>query len=334
MTSSSLPIVFLLGPTASGKTAVGIELVRSLDCELISVDSTLVYRRMNIGSAKPTAAELQQAPHQLIDIREPWQTYSAAEFREDALDAVSRAHNRNKVPVLLGGTMLYFQAFEHGLSELPAADAVVRKQIEQRAEQSGWAALHEELSVVDPVAGARIHPNDPQRIQRALEVWKISGVTLTDWQQQKAVQDLPGPLIKFALQPADRSLLHNQIEQRFETMLEQGLVDEVEALSREPEIHRALPSMRAVGYRQAWNFLAGECSRPELIGSGQAATRQLAKRQLTWMRSMENLVELDCQNQTAVQMANTIETAILSFHAAASENTDAASTTDSRESKN
>lgn len=304
------PVVCILGPTASGKTAVASALTQLIDCDLISVDSSQVYRRMNIGSAKPGDAELLEFPHQLIDIREPWETYSAADFLEDASLLVRRSHAAGRVPVLVGGTMLYFRAFTEGLATMPPANAEVRQEIEAMAQAEGWSAVHRRLAAVDPNSAARIHPNDPQRIQRALEVYKLTGQTIHAIQQSQTTGGYAGRLLKFGLFPEDRRQLHRQINQRFDDMLEQGLVDEVKALQSEPAIDSSLPSQRAVGYRQVWQYLEAAIDYERLVESGKTATRQLAKRQMTWMRGMQSLQVFDSFNGPALQLAETIAAAV------------------------
>ena len=281
--------IFLMGPTASGKTAVAVELVRRLSMEIISVDSALVYRGMTIGTAKPDAATLRAAPHRLIDILDPAETYSAAEFRKDALREMEDICRRGNTPLLVGGTMLYFRALEQGLSELPAADASVREQLEAEAQDQGWATMHERLAGIDPLSAARIHPNDPQRIQRALEVYELTGAPLSEL--YAAGRDTPPRyrFLKIILAPEDRTLLHERIQQRFNLMLEQGFLDEVRALHGRGDLNPDLPSMRAVGYRQAWDHLDGKLSADEWVERAVIATRQYAKRQMTWLRS-----ESDC----------------------------------------
>lgn len=307
---SALPVVFILGPTATGKTAVATALHQRINCTLISVDSSQVYRRLDIGSAKPGPEELRQCPHALIDIREPWETYSAADFCTDAKALITETHALGKVPVLVGGTMLYFKALEEGLSELPRANQEVRDALNREASAVGWEAMHNKLATIDPESAARIHANDPQRIQRALEVWQLSGRSLSQWHARQNDSALPNPILKFALQPVDRALLHQVINERFQVMLQNGLVAEVKALASEAMIHRELPSMRSVGYRQAWSFLLGEINESQLLETGQAATRQLAKRQLTWLRSMDNTHDLDCQSMSASGMSDIIATSI------------------------
>jgi tRNA dimethylallyltransferase len=281
--------IFLMGPTASGKTAVAVELVRQLSLEIISVDSALVYRGMTIGTAKPDARTLHAAPHRLIDIRDPAETYSAAEFRRDALREMDDIFRRGNTPLLVGGTMLYFRALERGLSELPAADPGVREQLELEARDTGWAAMHERLAGIDPESATRIHPNDPQRIQRALEVYELTGSSLSEL--CAAGRDAPPGyrFLKIILAPEDRALLHERIRQRFNRMLEQGFLDEVRALHERGDLSPDLPSMRAVGYRQAWDYLDGKLSAEEWVERAVIATRQYAKRQMTWLRS-----EPDC----------------------------------------
>jgi tRNA dimethylallyltransferase len=277
--------IFLMGPTASGKTGVAVELVQRLPLEIISVDSALIYRGMDIGTAKPDAATLERAPHRLIDIRDPSQAYSAAEFRHDALDAMEDIRRRGNTPLLVGGTTLYFRALEQGLSELPSADATVRAQLEAEAAAVGWAGLHARLQRVDPVAAARIHPNDPQRIQRALEVYELSGVAMSELFAAGRTQQSNWRFLKIVLAPHDRALLHPRIAQRFRVMLEQGFVDEVRRLRARGDLHPVLPAMRAVGYRQAWAYLDGNLSEDEWVKRAVIATRQYAKRQMTWLRS-------------------------------------------------
>ncbi|HFD81082.1 MAG TPA: tRNA (adenosine(37)-N6)-dimethylallyltransferase MiaA [Gammaproteobacteria bacterium] len=277
--------LMLMGPTASGKTGVAVELVQRLPLEIISVDSALVYRGMDIGTAKPDAATLRRAPHRLIDIRDPAESYSAASFREDALREMAAIRDRGRTPLLVGGTMLYFRALERGLAQLPAADAGLRARLEARAQEIGWQGLHAQLRRVDPASAARIHPNDPQRIQRALEVEALTGTPLSAWHAQAAGGDSGWRFLKIVLAPQPRALLHQRIEQRFRQMLEQGFLDEVRRLHAREDLHAGLPSMRAVGYRQAWQHLEGKLSAQEWVERAIIATRQYAKRQFTWLRS-------------------------------------------------
>jgi len=276
--------VFLMGPTASGKTGLAIELCERFPMEIISVDSALVYRGLDIGTAKPDAETLEKAPHRLIDIRDPSESYSAANFRDDALREMGSITAAGKVPLLVGGTMLYFRALEHGLSELPAADPETREQLEWQASEIGWPAMHEILVQKDPLAASRIHPNDPQRIQRALEVIAISGQPMSELQEQTAGKALDYRLHKIIISPEPRSVLHQRIEQRFDLMIEAGFIDELKSLYQRPDLNADLPSMRAVGYRQGWGWLEGHYSFEEMREKAIAATRQLAKRQLTWLR--------------------------------------------------
>ncbi|MDU8632570.1 tRNA (adenosine(37)-N6)-dimethylallyltransferase MiaA [Pseudomonas syringae group sp. 243L2] len=297
------PAIFLMGPTAAGKTDLAIELSKVLPCELISVDSALVYRGMDIGTAKPSKAQLAEYPHRLIDILDPAQSYSAADFRSDALAAMAEITARGNIPLLVGGTMLYFKALLHGLADMPAADAQVRAQLKADAQAYGWQSLHDQLAVVDPVSAARIHPNDPQRLIRALEVYRVSGMSMTAHREQQTAQSteaaasgrqqLPYTVANLAIAPADRKVLHQRIALRFEQMLDQGFLDEVLALRSRGDLHSGLPSIRAVGYRQVWDHLDGKLTRDEMQERGIIATRQLAKRQFTWLRSWEDLHWLD-----------------------------------------
>lgn len=292
--------IFLMGPTASGKTSLAMELCQALPCELISVDSALVYKGMNIGTAKPTAAEQTAVPHRLIDLLDPLDAYSAADFRHDALAAMADITAAGRIPLLVGGTMLYFKALLEGLSPLPSADAAVRAEIETQAQEQGWEALHRQLAEIDPVAATRIHPNDPQRISRALEVYRISGSTLTELTQRKG-DPLPYKVLQFAIAPRERSQLHKRIGERFHLMLEQGFEQEVRALYERGDLHPDLPSIRCVGYRQMWDYLSGVVSYDEMIERGTAATRQLAKRQLTWLRGWPDIQWLDTDNDAVGQ---------------------------------
>lgn len=286
-------IMFLMGPTASGKTDLAIALRELLPVELISVDSALVYRQMDIGSAKPSAAEQALAPHRLLDIRDPGQPYSAAEFRADALREIDDIVAQGRIPLLVGGTMLYFKALLEGFADLPAADPAVRQAIEADAERLGWPALHQQLAAVDPAAAASIHPNHSQRLCRALEVYRVSGQTMTALRQQqdRPAQDLHQrfEVVQVAIAPRQRAVLHDRIAKRFRLMLDQGFLEEVRRLYQRGDLHPDLPAIRAVGYRQVWQYLAGECSYEEMIEKGIAATRQLAKRQLTWLRGWDQL---------------------------------------------
>ncbi|WP_272685809.1 tRNA (adenosine(37)-N6)-dimethylallyltransferase MiaA [Providencia sp. PROV115] len=286
--------IFLMGPTASGKTALAIELRKHLPVEIISVDSALIYRGMDIGTAKPTTEELSQAPHRLIDILDPSLPYSAADFRRDALNAMAEITSQGKIPLLVGGTMLYFKSLLEGLSPLPSADQAVRTEIEHIAKEQGWGEIHRRLTEVDPVAAARIHPNDPQRLSRALEVYLISGQTLTEM-IQTAGEELPYNVFQFAIAPQDRKILHERIEQRFHLMIDAGFEEEVRKLHQRNDLHVDLPSIRCVGYRQMWSYLDGEIGHDEMIYRGICATRQLAKRQITWLRSWENVHWLDSE---------------------------------------
>ena len=278
------PAIFLMGPTASGKTDLAIELRRRFPVDLISVDSALVYRGMDIGTAKPDAEVLREAPHALIDIRDPSESYSAAEFREDALAEMARIAGAGRVPLLVGGTMLYFRALSRGLAELPSADPGLRERLEAEAADLGWAGMHEKLRRLDPEIAGRIHPNDPQRIQRALEVIELSGRRMSELQASQAEERLDYRVLRIVACPADRAVLHDRIERRFRQMLAEGFIDEMKALRKTAGLHPGLPSMRCVGYRQAWRYLGGEIDRDEMCRQAIAATRQLAKRQLTWLR--------------------------------------------------
>jgi tRNA dimethylallyltransferase len=281
-----IPAILLMGPTASGKSALALDLAARLDGEIVAVDSAQVYRGMDIGTAKPTAADRARVPHHLIDIIEPTQPYSAAAFARDALPCVADIRARGRMPILCGGTMLYFKALTEGLSSLPRADAAIRAELDRRALIEGWPALHAELARVDPLTAARLAPTDTQRIQRALEVQLLSGQPISALQgRREATAGSLGPTVPIALIPGDRAQLHAAIALRFQTMLDAGLVDELRGLRQRHALDPALPSMRCVGYRQAWLYLDGTIDMTQLRDMGIAATRQLAKRQLTWLRS-------------------------------------------------
>jgi tRNA dimethylallyltransferase len=297
LTQESPLAIFLMGPTASGKTGAAVELISKLPVEIISVDSALVFKEMNIGTAKPDAQTLAMAPHHLIDIIEPTSAYSAANFRMDALHLMADITARGKIPLLVGGTMLYFKALQEGLSGLPEANPEVRAKLDARAALIGWPAMHVKLGLVDPVTAARLEPNDTQRIQRALEVFEITGEAMSALYAKQTSEVLPYNLLKIALVPSDRKVLHERISIRYEQMLKDGLVDEVRALiAKYPSLTPESTSMRCVGYRQTLEHLAGEYDLAELRDRGIFATRQLAKRQLTWLRGMDDNVELDCLN--------------------------------------
>ena len=290
------PAIFLMGPTAAGKTDLALELARQLPCELISVDSALVYRGMDIGTAKPDRQILEAFPHRLIDIRDPLESYSAADFRSDALQAMADITSRGRIPLLVGGTMLYFKALEEGLADMPAADPAVRAELEALAASAGLQVLHEQLAAIDPQSALRIHPNDPQRLIRALEVYRVSGISMTHHRElQKAglADGLPYTIARLAIAPLQRQSLHERIALRFRHMLEQGFIAEVEGLYGRGDLHAGLPSMRSVGYRQAWDYLDGRLTLDEFESRGIIATRQLAKRQFTWLRSWYQLHWLD-----------------------------------------
>lgn len=289
-----------MGPTASGKTALAISLRQTLPVELISVDSALIYRGMDIGTAKPSAEERQLAPHRLLDIRDPSEAYSAAEFRRDALAEMAEITQSGRIPLLVGGTMLYYKALLEGLSPLPPADPEVRQRIEQQASELGWDALHRQLCEIDPVAGNRIHPNDPQRLSRALEVFFISGKTLTELTKTSG-EALPYDVVQFAIAPQQREVIHQRIELRFQQMLASGFEAEARALYARGDLHTDMPSIRCVGYRQMWSFLAGEIDYDDMVYRGICATRQLAKRQITWLRGWKDVHWLDSEQPEAAR---------------------------------
>lgn len=295
-----LPIICLMGPTASGKTDLAIQLCQHLNTEVISVDSALVYKGMDIGSAKPNAEELALAPHRLIDLIDPADSYSAADFRRDALDNIAQLHSQGKIPLLVGGTMMYFKALLEGLSPLPNADQAIRAQLEIEAQEKGWPAMHKMLSDVDPVAASKINENDSQRINRALEVYRLTGKRMSELQKVK-VEPLPFDVLQFAIAPSDRAVLHQRIEKRFKIMLDMGFEKEVMTLYQRKDLHPDLPSIRCVGYRQMWDYLAGECDYDEMVFKGIAATRQLAKRQLTWLRGWQNITWLESGDEENLQ---------------------------------
>ena len=282
--------IFLMGPTASGKTDLAIQLRQQLPVEVISVDSALIYRGMDIGTAKPSKAELALVPHRLIDICDPAESYSAANFRTDALREMQEISAQGKIPLLVGGTMLYYKALLEGLSPLPSADDKVRSEIEAKAALIGWAGLHQELCKIDPISAQRINPNDSQRINRALEVFYLTGKTLTELTAQKG-EALPYDILQFAIAPEQREVLHLRIEQRFHKMIELGFQQEVEKLYRRPDLNENLPSIRCVGYRQMWEYLRGDYDHDEMVFRGICATRQLAKRQITWLRGWTSSIQ-------------------------------------------
>ena len=325
------PAILLMGPTASGKTDLAMALCDRLPCEIISVDSAMIYRGMDIGTAKPTAAELARAPHRLIDICDPAETYSAADFRRDALAAMAEITAAGRIPLLVGGTMMYFKALIHGMSGLPSASSDVRRALEQEAEERGWEALHEELQSLDPIAAERIHPNNRQRLMRALEVLRLTGKPISEFwkaesgpgeqpalaEQSADVKDytyftrwqadetssLPYTVTQLAMMPPERRVLHERIRLRFLKMLEAGFLDEVRALMLREDLNPDLPSMRCVGYRQAWSYLSGEDDYETFVSKGVAATRQLAKRQLTWLRKWSDVDWLDSDDKLIVEAA-------------------------------
>ena len=305
------PAICLMGPTASGKTAVSLGLTLRFPLEIVSVDSAQVFRDMDIGTAKPDRATLEKFPHHLIDLISPEESYSAARFRSDALRVMAEITARGRIPLLAGGTMLYFKALRDGLSDLPQADAELRRAIDEEAQRRGWPALHADLAALDPAAAARLKPTDAQRIQRALEVVRLTGAPLAESMARRTGAAVPYRLIQLALQPSDRAVLHARIAQRFDAMLEAGLIDEVSALRRKYRLHAGLPSMRCVGYRQVWDYLEGRSDRAALREKGIAATRQLAKRQLTWLRAWEDVAPLDCLAGDPVgQAAGILEAAL------------------------
>ena len=304
--------IFLMGPTASGKTDLAIQLRQQLPVEVISVDSALIYRGMDIGTAKPSKAELALAPHRLIDICDPAESYSAANFRTDALREMQEISAQGKIPLLVGGTMLYYKALLEGLSPLPSADEKVRSEIEAKAALIGWGGLHQELIKIDPISAQRINPNDSQRINRALEVFYLTGKTLTELTAQKG-EALPYDILQFAIAPEQREVLHLRIEQRFHKMIELGFQQEVEKLYRRPDLNENLPSIRCVGYRQMWEYLRGDYDHDEMVFRGICATRQLAKRQITWLRGWTSPIQwLD-----SLQPAQALEKVLTSVSAKA-----------------
>jgi tRNA dimethylallyltransferase len=297
----------LLGPTASGKSRLAIELAAHLPLEIVSLDSAQIYRGMDIGTAKPSQDERARVPHHLIDIADPDEAYSAGRFRNDALRAVQQILTRDRIPLLVGGTMLYYRTLVSGLDDLPAADPAIRAAIDADAAARGWVVLHAELAQVDPKAALRIAPGDAQRIQRALEVWRLTGRTLSSF-QTGAGAELPFRLVSFAIVPPDRALLHRRIQERFDAMLEAGLIEEVQSLRRRYRLSADLPSMRCVGYRQVWSYLEGGYDRAVMRDKAIAATRQLAKRQMTWLRSFKDveLLAVPDAHQLAARMRSGI----------------------------
>lgn len=294
--ASQVPVVCLMGPTAAGKTDLAIAMRDYGPFEIISVDSAQVYRDMDIGTGKPDAATLQRAPHRLIDMLDPAERYSAAQFVEDAQKEIADIRGQGRIPLLVGGTMLYFKALRDGLAAMPEADPVVREEIEALAAERGWSAVHEALEQVDPVSASRIHPNDPQRLQRALEVYRVSGRPLSEWHQQQTEGTPCGPVCHISVQPRERARLHEKIARRFHGMLDAGLVGEVERLYERGDLNPSLPSVRSVGYRQVWHYLCGEYSYDEMVEKGIIATRQLAKRQVTWLRSWGEVSDFDSES--------------------------------------
>ncbi|MER1939396.1 tRNA (adenosine(37)-N6)-dimethylallyltransferase MiaA [Castellaniella sp. FW104-16D08] len=292
--ASSL-LICLAGPTASGKSAASMALAARWPIEIIVMDSATIYRGMDIGTAKPDPQEQAQVPHHLLDIRDPAQAYSAAEFAHDAAALAQAIRQRGRIPILCGGTMLYYKALREGLHALPPADPAIRQALDDEARERGWPALHEELARVDAITAARLAPNDSQRLQRALEIWRTSGRPMSDWLAQASQPVLPGwQFLTISLEPSDRLVLHRRIAQRYEAMMRAGLLDEVRALHARADLHPGLPSIRCVGYRQLWAYLDGDTSLDEAVERAIAATRQLAKRQITWLRALPERLTVDC----------------------------------------
>ena len=294
------PLLCLTGPTASGKSAVARAIAERWPVEIINVDSATIYRGMDIGTAKPDNIERARVSHHLLDILDPAESYSAAAFRRDALKCVNEIHGRGHIPLLAGGTMLYFKALREGLHDLPSADSEVRLDLEQRAARLGWPAMHQELAKVDPRTACRLAPNDSQRIQRALEIWTVTGKPMSEWLDQANSVNPPVPTLTLSLEPSDRAVLHQRIADRFDQMLALGLVDEVSQLKQRRDLHPGLPSIRCVGYRQIWSMLAGESSQRDAREQAIFATRQLAKRQITWLRNLKEREVFDSLARASV----------------------------------
>ncbi len=295
--------IFLMGPTGVGKTDLAVSLLESARLEIISVDSAMIYRGMDIGTAKPEAEILQRAPHRLVDICEVTEAYSAARFRDDALREMAEITAQGRIPLLVGGTGLYFRSLQQGISRLPSADPVLRAKLDAEAAVIGYAGLHQRLTTIDPVAAEKIHPNDPQRIQRALEVYELSGVPMTELQRRDSGQRLPYRVLKMALCTERRALIHERVATRFHKMLEQGLIEEVEGFFQRGDLSASTPGMKVVGYREVWAYLAGQIDRKTMTESAIIATRQLAKRQMTWLRSEKNMTWLDCEIKNLPKLA-------------------------------
>ena len=313
MKSSKPLVVAIMGPTASGKTAAALAIAKSIPCEIISVDSALIYRGMDIGTAKPSDEERSQVPHHLIDILDPSLSYSVKQFRDDALRLIADIQARSKLPLLVGGTMLYFKALRDGLDDLPSADLALRSQLDMEITRHGTAALHARLRELDPITAERLNPNDTQRVQRAMEIILLSGQPMSSQLDKADKPELPFELMSLALEPSDRKVLHERIAQRFDVMLsaKPGLIEETAALKQRSDLHIGLPSIRCVGYRQAWDYLDGKINRDSLREMGIAATRQLAKRQLTWLRSMPDREVIDCLSSNPTEQILSLVTARL-----------------------